>query len=132
MIIPTIPTVLTGAVTGIFFVAERVFPGRELPQAKGWYIRALLVNFAQFAITVLTAKQWRTVFGDARLFHLSGLHAPLAEGFIAWFVGTFFFYWWHRLRHADGFWLIFHQVHHSPSRIELLTSFYKHPVEIFC
>ena len=26
--------------------------------------------------------------------------------------------------------LIFHQVHHSASRIEVLTSFYKHPVEI--
>ena len=42
----------------------------------------------------------------------------------------FFFYWWHRIRHANGFWVIFHQVHHSPQRIEALTSFYKHPVEI--
>ena len=25
---------------------------------------------------------------------------------------------------------MFHQVHHSPSRIEVLTSFYKHPIEI--
>lgn len=25
---------------------------------------------------------------------------------------------------------MFHQVHHSPSRIEVLTSFYKHPLEI--
>jgi sterol desaturase/sphingolipid hydroxylase (fatty acid hydroxylase superfamily) len=46
-------------------------------------------------------------------------------------VGTFFFYWWHRIRHAKGFWLVFHQIHHSPSRIEVVTSFYKHPVEIF-
>jgi sterol desaturase/sphingolipid hydroxylase (fatty acid hydroxylase superfamily) len=30
----------------------------------------------------------------------------------------------------DGFWLVFHQLHHSPSRIEALTSFYKHPLEI--
>jgi len=40
------------------------------------------------------------------------------------------FYWWHRIRHANGFWLLFHQIHHSPSRIEVLTSFYKHPIEI--
>jgi sterol desaturase/sphingolipid hydroxylase (fatty acid hydroxylase superfamily) len=45
-------------------------------------------------------------------------------------VGTFFFYWWHRIRHLDGFWHVFHQVHHSPSRIETRTSFYKHPLEI--
>ena len=68
--------------------------------------------------------------GDVSLFKLSAWDMPLAEGFVGWFIGTFFFYWWHRLRHAKGFWLVFHQVHHSPSRIEILTSFYKHPVEI--
>ncbi len=55
---------------------------------------------------------------------------PLLEGFIGWFVGTFFFYWWHRVRHMNGWWQLFHQVHHSPARIEAITSFYKHPVEI--
>jgi sterol desaturase/sphingolipid hydroxylase (fatty acid hydroxylase superfamily) len=45
-------------------------------------------------------------------------------------VGTFFFYWWHRIRHLNGFWQVLHQVHHSPKRIEVLTSFYKHPLEI--
>ena len=30
----------------------------------------------------------------------------------------------------DGWWQLFHQVHHSPARIEAITSFYKHPVEI--
>ena len=63
-------------------------------------------------------------------FSLAEWNVPIAEGLAAWFVGTFFFYWWHRLRHRDGFWLLFHQVHHSPSRIEALTSFYKHPLEI--
>jgi hypothetical protein len=29
-----------------------------------------------------------------------------------------------------GWWLFFHQIHHSPSRIELVMSFYKHPIEI--
>src|SRR6266850_1102045 len=41
-----------------------------------------------------------------------------------------FLYWWHVLRHKNGFWLVFHQVHHSPSRIEIATSFYKHPLDI--
>jgi sterol desaturase/sphingolipid hydroxylase (fatty acid hydroxylase superfamily) len=27
-------------------------------------------------------------------------------------------------------WRVCHQIHHSPARIELLTSFYKHPIEI--
>ena len=61
---------------------------------------------------------------------MSTLDVPLLEGFVGWVVGTFFFYWWHVIRHKKGWWLVFHQIHHSPSRIETLTSFYKHPVEI--
>src|SRR5262249_39822873 len=40
-------------------------------------------------------------------------------------------YWWHRWRHeVDFLWRWLHQVHHSPQRIEIITSFYKHPLEI--
>lgn len=128
----TLPTLLVIVSTLIFLVLERRFPGRSLPDSKGWYARALLVNLAQLAITLATARLWIGIFGDLSLFRLSSWNMPFAEGFIGWFAGTFLFYWWHRLRHARGWWLVFHQVHHSPSRIELLTSFYKHPVEILC
>ena len=94
------------------------------------YARALLVNAVQVLITFSTNAVWLDIFSGASVFHLTRLDMPIAEGFIGWFVGTFFFYWWHRIRHSSGFWLIFHQVHHSPARIEALTSFYKHPVEI--
>lgn len=41
------------------------------------------------------------------------------------------FYWWHRWRHeSDVLWVGFHQIHHSPQRIEAITSFYKHPLEM--
>ena len=44
---------------------------------------------------------------------------------------TFIYYWWHRWRHSSPLlWRLFHQVHHSPQRIEVITSFYKHPFEI--
>jgi sterol desaturase/sphingolipid hydroxylase (fatty acid hydroxylase superfamily) len=125
----TLPSMLVVLATLIFLVLERVFPGRELPKAKGWYWRALLVNLAQLAITLATARLWIRLFGVS-VFKLSAWHMPLAEGFVGWFIGTFFFYWWHVLRHKNGFWLVFHQIHHSPSRIEIATSFYKHPIEI--
>lgn len=127
---PTVPTMLVAGATALFFVLERRFPGRQLPNSKGWYRRALLINLAQLAITLATARLWMQLFGDLSLFSLAHWNAPLLEGFVGWFVGTFFFYWWHRVRHAKGWWLVFHQIHHSPARIELLTSFYKHPVEI--
>ena len=130
MTTPTLPSILIVASTALFLVLERRFPGRALPNSKGWYARALLINAAQLAITLATARLWSQIFGEVSIFELSTWDAPLLEGFVGWFVGTFIFYWWHRLRHAKGWWLAFHQIHHSPARIEIMTSFYKHPVEI--
>lgn len=126
----TLPSLLLIAVTVLFLGLERLFPGRELPRSKGWYGRALLLNLTQLVITLSTARVWSHLFGDFSIFHVCALEAPVVEGFLGWFVGTFFFYWWHRMRHQNGFWLVFHQIHHSPSRIEAITSFYKHPIEI--
>jgi sterol desaturase/sphingolipid hydroxylase (fatty acid hydroxylase superfamily) len=125
-----VPTLLTLVTAGFFLTLERARPGRKLPNAPGWYGRALLINLAQVAITFGTNALWLKVFAGASLFQLSALKLPPLEGFIGWFVGTFFFYWWHRVRHLNGFWQVFHQVHHSPARIEAITSFYKHPLEI--
>jgi len=127
----TLPTILLISITTLFLILERILPGRTLPNSTGWYIRSLSINFIQLGITLLTGKFWLIWFGGISLLNLFALDAPILEGFIGWFIGTFIFYWWHRLRHRDGFWQIFHQIHHSASRIEILTSFYKHPVEIF-
>jgi sterol desaturase/sphingolipid hydroxylase (fatty acid hydroxylase superfamily) len=124
-------TVLLIALSTIaFMILERVAPGRELPNSPGWYGRALLVALVQVGITLATRNLWEHLFGSASLFDLDALRRPALEGFLGWLVGTFFFYWWHRIRHLNGWWVLFHQVHHSPARIEAITAFYKHPVEI--
>lgn len=126
-----IPTAIIIFATILFFVAERIFPGRELPEAPGWYARATLLNLAQLGVVVLAGVAWNQWLQEFSLFHLSRrVPAPLV-GLLGWFIGTFFFYWWHRARHEFNLlWRVFHQVHHSPARIEMLTSFYKHPIEI--
>jgi len=125
-----IPTILLIVVTFGFLIAERLWPGRQLPQSSGWYARALILNLIQLGIVLFMGRLWVSIFASSSLFSLRLLDWPLVEGFIAWFIGTFFFYWWHRLRHRGRWWEIFHQIHHSPKRIEILTSFYKHPFEI--
>ena len=125
-----LPSILVLLATVVFMTLERLFPGRQLPNSKGWYLRAILITLCQIAITLVTNKIWVKLFHSVSLFNLSKLGSPFFQGFICWFVGTFFFYWWHRLRHENGFWHIFHQLHHSPKRIEAITSFYKHPIEI--
>jgi sterol desaturase/sphingolipid hydroxylase (fatty acid hydroxylase superfamily) len=88
------------------------------------------MNVMQIALIGLGGLVWNRWFREHSLLRLEGWSSPFIEGACYWLAGTFVFYWWHRLRHAKGFWLVFHQVHHSPSRIEVLTSFYKHPIEI--
>lgn len=126
----TTPTLLIILSTSIFLAWERLAPGRELPHSAGWYARALLINLVQLGITLGTGALWLELFDGGSLLRLVDWDHPVAEGFVGWFVGTFVFYWWHRIRHLNGIWLVFHQVHHSASRIEVLTSFYKHPLEI--
>jgi sterol desaturase/sphingolipid hydroxylase (fatty acid hydroxylase superfamily) len=125
-----IPGALIVLSTLAFFILERRFPGRELPSSKGWYFRSIAINILQFLLIGLGGITWNEYFRGSSLLHFGNWSNPVLEGFVYWVIGTFVFYWWHRLRHANGFWLIFHQVHHSPKRIELLTSFYKHPIEI--
>lgn len=115
----------------VFMLLERLFPGRVLPPSPGWYARAIFLNAVQLGIVLLGGYAWSQWLQGPSLFRLGGMLPTMAQGLVCWFVGTFFFYWWHRARHAVPlFWRVFHQIHHSASRIETLTSFYKHPLEI--
>ena len=110
---------------------ERLLPGWKLPRVRTWTVRVLLVNAVQLGIVLLAGLSWERWLSSASLFHLSQHVSPVAGGCVAYFIATFVFYWWHRWRHTvEVLWLGFHQIHHSPQRIEVLTSFYKHPLEM--
>ena len=126
-----IPIAIIVAATVSFFAAERLFPGRELPESAGWHFRALFLNFCQVGIVLLAGVTWNRWLQHWSLFHISHAMPAFVQGWLGWFVGTFFFYWWHRIRHdSDFLWRVLHQIHHSPARIEVWTAFYKHPLEI--
>ncbi|CUI08267.1 sterol desaturase family protein [Massilia sp. P8910] len=119
------------AVFAACFVLERVIPGWTLPRIRSWPLRVLLINAAQLGIVVLAGISWERWLSSVSLFHLSRYLNPIAGGLLAYFIATFVFYWWHRWRHeVDWLWRFFHQIHHSPRRIEVITSFYKHPGEM--
>jgi sterol desaturase/sphingolipid hydroxylase (fatty acid hydroxylase superfamily) len=103
---------------------------RPWPRVAGWWPRAALLNGGQVASVYLAGVAWDTWFAAVRPWSADGL--GLVGGALAGYAAiTFVYYWWHRWRHASPFlWRWFHQVHHSPQRIEVITSFYKHPVEI--
>lgn len=109
---------------------ERIIPDRRLPHVPGWWMRVILINLVQLGLVVLGGITWDQWLQGRSLFDLSSLPDPLG-GLLAYLTITFIFYWWHRWRHDFNIlWLLFHQFHHSPQRIETITSFYKHPIEI--
>lgn len=118
-------------VFGACFLLERAVPGWRLPHVRTWPLRVLLVNAIQLGVVVLAGFTWERWLSSWSLLHLSHYLSPAWAGMAAYFVATFVFYWWHRWRHESDFlWLAFHQIHHSPRRLEVITSFYKHPVEM--
>ncbi|HKK06926.1 MAG TPA: sterol desaturase family protein [Gammaproteobacteria bacterium] len=113
------------------FLLERGFPGWPLPRVRTWPLRVVLVNGVQLGVIILAGLTWERWLSEWSVFSLSGYLGSVGGGLLAYFIATFVFYWWHRWRHEyDFLWLAFHQIHHSPQRLEVITSFYKHPGEM--
>lgn len=123
--------VLIGIGLGLMLL-ERLIPDQDLPRVPGWWGRVIALNVAQAGVVIVAGLTWESWLQKASL--LDGdtwFDSPVPGGFLAYLLITFVFYWWHRWRHdVNAFWLLFHQVHHSPQRIETITSFFKHPLEI--
>lgn len=118
-------------VFALCFVVERLFPGWKLPEVPTWTIRVLAINFVQLLVVVVAGYTWEKWLGSFSLLRVSEYVNNWLGAFLAYFMATFIFYWWHRWRHTvDFLWRHFHQIHHSAQRLEVITSFYKHPLEM--
>jgi sterol desaturase/sphingolipid hydroxylase (fatty acid hydroxylase superfamily) len=109
---------------------EAARPGRMWPKVPGWWSRALLLNGVQAAAVFAAGVAWDPWLAAHRPWSADPL-GPVGGALAGYLAVTFVYYWWHRWRHEVGLlWRWLHQVHHSPQRIEIVTSFYKHPLEI--
>jgi sterol desaturase/sphingolipid hydroxylase (fatty acid hydroxylase superfamily) len=110
---------------------ERFAGGRRWPSVRGWWPRAVALNAVQAGSTYVAGVAYDGWMLQVRPWSADWL-GVVGGGLVGYVVLTFVYYWWHRARHEVPFlWRWFHQVHHSPQRIEVITSFYKHPLEIF-
>jgi sterol desaturase/sphingolipid hydroxylase (fatty acid hydroxylase superfamily) len=105
-------------------------PGRQFAKVPGWLARAVFLTVVQGVIAFVATSTWDHWMSGVAIWHLRQ-HGVPADALIGYVALTFVYYWWHRARHEIPFlWRWFHQLHHSATRIELITSFYKHPLEI--
>jgi sterol desaturase/sphingolipid hydroxylase (fatty acid hydroxylase superfamily) len=124
-----IPALVLGVAVAMFLWERRV-PGRLWPDVGGWWLRAAFLNLVQFTGVLAAGFGWNRWMSQHSVFSIRPIGTALSA-ICGYLIITFFFYWWHRWRHESDFlWRWLHQVHHSPQRLEVLTSFYKHPVEI--
>jgi sterol desaturase/sphingolipid hydroxylase (fatty acid hydroxylase superfamily) len=118
------------AVALAMMLVEARSPGRNWPRVPGWWARALALNAGQAAVAVVAGWAWDGWMEARRPWSADAL-GPVGGAVAGYVAMTFAYYWWHRWRHQSPLlWRVFHQVHHSPQRIEILTSFYKHPAEV--
>jgi len=123
---------LLPAVTyAVFAMTERLWPARSFPPRRGWQWMgiAFLVLLATLGTVVplvlpgewLAAHRW-----------LDGTRLGVAGGTLVGFVVLeLAMYAWHRTAHRVGFlWRGFHQLHHSPRRIDIPGSVLFHPFEM--
>jgi sterol desaturase/sphingolipid hydroxylase (fatty acid hydroxylase superfamily) len=114
----------------LMMLIEIKCPGRSWPEVAGWWWRAVLFNSCQVIVVVLAGSLWDEWFIHHRLWSADSLGNTWGT-LIGYLASTFVYYWWHRWRHEVNFlWRWMHQLHHSPQRIEIVTSFYKHPFEL--
>ncbi len=119
------------AIAMLMIIVEIRRPGRKWVQVSGWWTRALLLNLFQVASVFIAVYTWDKWFADTALWHAEDYFGVNGGAFFGYFVITFIYYWWHRARHQSQFlWNHLHQIHHSAQRIEIITAFYKHPMEI--
>lgn len=124
------PVIVVAGAAVLLVLLERSKPGARQPHVPGWLARVALLNAFQIGVVYIGVISWDRWLPQLRLWNGAALGMLLGAA-LGYFVVTFVYYWWHRARHeVSWLWRWFHQVHHSPQRIEVITSFYKHPFEL--
>jgi len=114
----------------VMIVFETIRSARKWPQVPGWWGRAILLNGFQVLAVWVAGVGWNGWMVRHRPWSADRLGVT-GGALVGYLAITLVYYWWHRWRHESPFlWRWVHQVHHSPQRIEVITSFYKHPIEI--
>jgi sterol desaturase/sphingolipid hydroxylase (fatty acid hydroxylase superfamily) len=114
----------------VMMMVERARPGRPWARVAGWWPRAIALTLVQAGSAAIAGRVYDGWLLDRRPWSADAL-GIFGGAMLGYLAITFVYYWWHRARHEiPWLWRWLHQIHHSPSRIEVITSFYKHPLEI--
>src|SRR6185312_14400981 len=115
----------------LMLAAEAAFPARSFPEAKGWRWMGLgfliLFGLITSETPLLLPQDW---LARHRLMDGTGL-GVIGGAVVGYVVLSFISFLWHRSVHAFGpLWRGFHQIHHSPHRVDMSGAVLFHPCEM--
>jgi sterol desaturase/sphingolipid hydroxylase (fatty acid hydroxylase superfamily) len=115
---------------GGLVVHDLVRPARAFPRIRAWGLKGGLFFAAYFAVSGFAPLLWDAWLADHRVLDLTGL--GIAGGAVVGLLGVeLVLYWWHRALHrVPVLWRWFHQMHHSPERVDSLSAFVFHPLDM--
>jgi sterol desaturase/sphingolipid hydroxylase (fatty acid hydroxylase superfamily) len=115
----------------LFYATERLWPARAFPPRKGWawigIAFLVLITTVGVVVPLLIPEEWLVAH---RWMDGTGLGVG-GGALLGYFLLTGVVYAWHRAAHNVGFlWRGFHQIHHSPQRVDIPGSVLFHPLEM--
>lgn len=109
---------------------EAVAPGRPLPRVRGWPLRAAAAFAVYFLLSSYLPLLWAEPLAPLQLYDVSGwpTWAAVAAGVAVYELGA---YAWHRSMHRfTPLWRVFHQMHHSAERLDVISAFWFSPFDM--
>src|SRR3954452_9058758 len=114
----------------VMLVIEALFPARQFPPISWWRLKGFVFLIAQGLLATLTPlllpEHWLQAH---RLMNLEGL-GVIGGAVVGYAVVSLVSYVWHRSAHTFPLmWRLFHQIHHSPQRVDMSGAALFHPFE---
>ena len=109
---------------------EALFPARQFPPIPYWRLKGFCFLTVQGLLATLTPlvipEHWLAAH---RLINLEGL-GVVGGAVLGYAVVSLVSYAWHRSAHTfSPMWRLFHQIHHSPQRVDMSGAALFHPLE---
>ena len=112
-------------------VAERLHPARSFPVRPGWQWTGALFMLTTMSLGIAVPLLLPEAWLEPRRW-IDGTRFGIVGGtVVGWVLLEFGVYAWHRAAHNVNFlWRTFHQIHHSPQRVDIPGSNLFHPLEM--
>jgi len=114
-----------------FLITERLWPARTFPERRGWngigIAFLVMIGVVSTVVPLLIPAEWLAAH---RLVDGTGM-GVVGGAIVGFVVAEGAVYAYHRAAHRVGvMWRAFHQLHHSPRRVDIPGSVLFHPLEM--